>query len=390
MQFNGKVFYPQKSEYAFIILPIIWVKEFIDTIKNLIEKLIWNELIEGIITNSEVNQVLTIVSFLIFCGFSIFQYYWSDYIIKILLFVSIYWFLDQKYAIRQHRNINKKSKILLIHHKNDHCHWEITTPKAEINQKEFKSGDITGVTLQKVKVYSGIFSQVIVWCWQVSIVINDDLQLILDEERNLGKTWCKAQEIADYFRVSLNFSNDTEESDHANKSDFLRIRKMPSSWHIYSQWTLKHSWQLIGKAFNKAGLLLFTVLLFKFTKSFGQLIVTGDISSIISLTTITPNIWELVYILFGVAAIIIEGAKISQNRRIDLDKNVVRYLVNNREISTFYLPEIKSITTIYQPKATLIICTNSDILEINNLLYEDDYRALSKGIEEGLEHFEKV
>lgn len=384
MQFNGKVFYPQQSKYALIIQPFIWIKEFIDTIKKLLERLIWNELIEGIVTN---NEIVTSIAFLIFCVFSIFQYYWSHYIIKILLFVSIYWFLDQKYAIRQHRNIIQKSKILLIHHKNDHCYWEIVTPKVEINRKEFKVEDITGITLQKVEVYSGIFSQVIVWCWQVSIVINDDLQLILDEDQNLEKVWCKAQEIADYFGAQLNFSNDIQQDHHVNKSDFLRIRKMPSSWHIYSQWTLKHSWQLIGQAFNKAGFLLFTVLLFKFTKTFGQLIVTGDISSPTFLKAITLGKWELIYIFFGVTAIIIEGAKISQNRRIDLDKNSLKYLVNNREIATFYLPEIKSVTTIFQPKATLIICTKSDILEIENLLYEDDYRALRKGLEEGLEHF---
>jgi hypothetical protein len=391
MQFNGKVFYSQRLQYAAIIQPFIWIKDFIDTIKKLIEKLIWNELIRGAIPSSEIDEILlTLITFLIFCGFSVFQYYWSSYVIKILLVVSIYWFLDQQYAIRQHSDITKKSKILLIHHKNDHCYWEITTPKAEVNYKEFPAQDITSVTLQKVKVYSGVFSQVIIWCWQISIVINDDFQLIVNEEQKLEKIWYQAQEIANYFDVPLNFLNDSQEDHHTHKSDFLRIRKMPSSWHIYSQWTLKHSWKLMGKAFNKAGLLLFTVILFKFTKNFGQFIIMADLSSLMSLTLITPNIWELIYILLGVGAIIIEGAKISQNRRFDLDQNSLKYLINNKEIVSLPLTQIKSIITLAEPKRTLLICTNSKILEINNLLYEDDSIAIKRGIEEGLKHFEKV
>jgi PAS domain-containing protein len=404
MNFQGQIPNRQKEFYTTFLIPIVFLKKAVESVRRYIAKTIWSELVQG---EKIDNEILNLILFAVFCLLSLITFRLERYQTAIIIGSAILWRLDQ-FLAKQQYFASKKRTVL----------WKMVAPNAEPRQFKFHRNNINHIKISLVQVNGGAFEEPIARAWQVAIALKDETQLLIYEELRAINALNHARELASCFDIPILFTDSEGQTHYADRAfeqaldspkgltrkatqnNAIRLNQTAQRWHIFSHWTLNHSWKFFGKVFYDSGFLIFVLLLARFMSRFGEMldtlityyrenqIVYLDFSGIINFF-LNPHLSaiDLAGIAIATAVMIIRGAQISQIKHVYIDKQRLRYAINAKEIRQFNLPEIEVVVLIAKPSPVLLICDRDRALEVKDLLLEDDYRAMLVNIENGLDHY---
>jgi hypothetical protein len=416
MNFQGQIPNHQKEFYTTFLMPIVFLKKAVESVRRYIAKTIWSELVQG---EKIDNEIFNLILFTVFCLVSLITFRLEKYQTAFIVGAAILWRLDRFLAKQQYFASKKRTATSLSANKDNLVLWKMITPNAEPRQFKFHRNNIINIQISPVRVNGGAFEEPIARAWQVAIALNDRTQLLMYEELRAIDAFNQAKELATYFDIPILFANSEGQTHYADRAsehaldstkgltrkpirnNAIKLNQTAQRWHIFSHWTLNHSWKFFGKVFYDSGFLIFVLLLARFMSRFGEMldtlityyrenqIVYLDFSGIINFF-LNPNLTaiDLAGIAIATIVMIVRGAQISQIKHIYIDKQKLRYAINAKEIRDFNLPEIEAVVLITKPDPVLLICGGDRALEVKDLLLEDDYRAMLVNIENGLARFQ--
>lgn len=416
MRFQGQIPNRRQEFYTKFLMPIVLLKEAVDSVRRYINRAIWSELVKG---EKVDNEILNLILFVLFCLLSLLTFRLEKYQTSVIILFSCLWYADRLLAKRQYFHSKERSVTSLTANKDDMVAWKMVSPLEEPRQMRFHRHHLSHIAIRSIRVNGGAFNSAIARAWQVELILTDETNLLMYEEPRAINAIGQARKLADFFDTQIVFRDSEGQSAYADpaiaqassstritnrkqlRDSAVGLTQTAGRWHIFSRWTFAHSWQFFGKVLHESGFLLFTLLLTRFMSRFGEMldtlityyraseIVYLDFSGILNFF-FQPNLswidWIAVAIATSIA--IVRGAQISQVKHVYIDRQKLRFAINRKEICQFNLPEIEMVLLITQPEPLILICDRDRALEIRDLLREDDYRAMSSDIEQGIAHFQ--
>ena len=393
MNVRGSIYYPQNALFSRLVLPFAQVQKLFHQVYHFILQTVWQELISGKTIESELANLLL---FAIFCAFSLLIFYFQEYRHLILLTFFILWFIDRTIAQRYYNNALKKFPVSLqitpekLYLKNYRPQQQAI--ELEFNREEIKESAIAPRTL-----YSDGFQSEIKVVWQVFLYLADNTEILISEENKPEKALATAKGLASTLNIPIAVLNSEGNHDYAiaelgtiqtSNENTVQVKLNPQKWHIYSQWRLQDSWQLIKEILKQSGFLLFVIVAGNFMIVFG-----GFVDAFIS-GTLQPGFvaggdwnqlkldWESYLELFiAISSLIVQGVKISQTKHIYLDQSSLKYRVNRQQEGDLKPQQIEAVLFIREPDPMLLILGEKEGIAIEDLPNSDAYRVMLQKIE---------
>jgi hypothetical protein len=411
--YKGDISDERSPFYATLLLPIAVIKKSINWIREFLQKLIWNELMQDSKRqeSNTVQDIINIIIFIVFCIVCIATYRLHDYYSYILVFVGFCWYIDKVLAQRIYAN--RRILVTLTHTKDQWCLWEMQSASKIAKHQKFHDRNLVGVSIARIKIYSPAFSVVIAKTWRVYLKLQDGSFLPIYEERKTKLVLDKAREIAKYFKVSTDLISEQQisfplvTSSRASKvKNFkythgaIAIQKTDQRWHIYSQWSMNSIWNFLGKVISESGFLLFVLFLSEFMWRFGEMldqiistyrtteVITFDLSNIFSVYSFSWKDGLSLAIAIGI--IWFRAVKVSQIKHLYLDQHKLKFKIDRRAIAELNLAEIDYAALIKTPESMILVSDQHNVIEIKNLFTEQDYESMLHHLQDGLTNFSNL
>ncbi|NBD14927.1 MAG: hypothetical protein GVY04_01905 [Cyanobacteria bacterium] len=398
MYFSGSVYHSQHTLFSRLIFPCAQVKKLLQRVYDFILQSIWTELISG---KTIKNEVANLVLFFIFCLFSIAFFHLQTYRgILLVLFFSL-WLIDRAIAQKYYQKGSSKYPVSL-HITENKLYFKEYLPKNQTIDLEFNREQIKESAIVSRTLYSDGFQAEIKQCWQVLLFLQDGTEILVDEQPKPEKALSKAKKLATQLEIPIillesegNHSYATHELSPiaTANSNTIQIELQNQQYHIYSQWRLQDSWQLLKQILVQSGFLLFVIISTNFMVRWG-----GFLNAVFipffnqqQTTIYLPSIWEILrfnldiesYFEIGLAVgiIIFQGAKISRTQHIYLDQSLLKYYVGHQKQEQLKTADIEAIILIPEPNLMVLIVANRQALMIEHLPTPDAYRKMVEKIE---------
>ncbi len=397
MNFKGNLFNQKKGVFTRLLSPLLLVMQIFQIFQDFIHHLAWSELIYGKTPKSSSLQSLVFVTF---CLLSLVEFFWGIHVGLFILGFGIYAIVEKIIIQRYYKQQGGRVQVTLSC-QNRHCYWKEHYPNGQIRQKQMPPATIHQVFLQLITVRGGLLDQEITQVWQVFLRLTDKTDLRISEDVDASTAWRKANYLANSLNIPLTVLSSKGKGPHA-ASQFLPIRGASISKFvtkkttsrggcIYTQWTLRNSWKLLGQAFHEAGFLLFITLLSEFMETFGEMLASivgihssNYLSDVLTLFLVSPNSWDLLLIGVAVGLIVVQGIRISQSKLIHIHTNQLKIVFNKQVRINWPLDSIQSIILLRQPVPLIAICSTMGMTTIEHLLDDSDYRTMMMYLEESL------
>ncbi|WP_150107025.1 hypothetical protein [Halothece sp. PCC 7418] len=372
-----------------------------EKIYDFILESIWKELIFG---KTIENEATNLILFLIFSLFSLAIFHLQAYRGLILALFFTLWLIDR--AIAQNYYNKPKNKFLVaLKITDDKLESRQYLPKGQTIDLEFDRARIKEVAIFPRTLYSDGFQAEIKQCWQVLIFLQDDTDLLVSEETTPEKALTKAKQLANLLEIPIIFldsegnhpyaTNELSPSTESN-SNTIKVNSKSNKYHLYSQWRLRDSWQLLKQILVKSGFLIFVIIITNFMVRFGAIVdafLTPFLSqqqTIIYWPSITqwfsPNFDLESYLEIGLAVgiIIFQGARMSRTQQIYLDQSLLKYYVGKQKQGQLKTPEIEAVILIPEPDLIVLVIAKNQALMIESLPNPDAHREIVAKLERTL------
>lgn len=398
--FSGAGFQPLAVPYEPFLKPVVWVQASLKQLKALIQEVMWAELIHG---KTHQNELFHLLAFLILCLLSLLDYYLGIRFGLIVLGFTLFAQLEKRWFQEKFRYLQNHSTIELTK-SNDTCCWQAQSPQGALASTEFLRTDVRQVVIACVPIHGGVFSQEIATVWRVALWLNDYRELVMDEQVEVSQAWLQARILAQALSIPVRFLDSEGADSYAMKQlapprsprrqdRFIHCQRYQDQLHLYTRWTLKNSWSLLGATVDKAGFLVFVAILSSFMQTFGELVATVlglragsfDINRLLTLQ-LDPTDWVVGAI--AVAVLITEGYKISQPRHLCLSTEALQIISHRHPTRHLSRSSIESVVMLTKPTPRLAICTPTQVFVLDYFLKETDCRLLWGYLSMGLSEFE--
>jgi len=416
MYFSGSVYRSQHTLFSRLIFPFAQVKKLLQRVYDFILQSIWTELISG---KTIENEVANLVLFIIFCFFSIAFFHLQTYrVIIIILFFGL-WFIDRAIAQSYYQKNSSRFPISL-QITEDKIYFKEYLPKSQTIDLEFNREQIKESAIISRTLYSEGFQAEIKQCWQVLLFLQDGTEILVDEQPTPEKALNKAKKLANQLEIPLIFLESEGNHPYAThelspiakaNSNTIQVSGTPDSksgacadrpaavksqnqqCHIYSQWRLQDSWQLLKQILVQSGFLLFVIISTNFMVGFGgvlnaflptfwsqqqTIIYLPNISELLRLNLDLESYFEIALV---VGIMIFQGAKISQTQHIYLDQSLLRYYVGHQKQGQLKTADIEAVILFPEPDLMVLIVANRRAVMIEHLPTPDAYRKMVEKIE---------
>jgi hypothetical protein len=404
MEFYGSVYQPKRNAFALIFWPIIQIKNLFQVIYQYILHIIWSELVIG---KKVENELISLILFVIFCIISLLIYYFQQYSQILLIMLLIVWYIDRHLAHSQYFNNKHQLKVSLKTDEDDNLIWEMNIPDQTNNQVKIERQQLQQILITSNQIKAGAFEEVIGLVWQIELITTEKEHFLLDEKPDILTGLKSAEILANELNLPILFKNSEGNNQYTetllNREEFeyrnlwpktIILKHNQTKYHLASQWSWSNSWQLLREIFDKAGFLLFLIIMTNFMRYFGELVyffVGGFLGIMIEIVAI-PNDTEwlninvnlVIPVTIAVLLMIFQGWQISRKKHIYLDKYYLKYYIDNQKIGQLKLAQIKACLLITEPEYNIFILTDQEYLRIGKLHREEDYRAMLVGIDQGL------
>lgn len=412
MNFQGYIYYSQKSLYYWIIFPIAQAKRGFKEIYNFLGHILWSELMEGKTVEGE---LANIVIFILFCLLSLLLYYAKDSG-RILLVVSIIlWYIDSSLAKQQYLQTQDKLPTSLSFISEDDLQWQITLPNREIIRSELNRFKIKNISITPRAVYGGAFQEKVGQVWQLEIYLYDRTNLVIHEEKTplaavqqgsiLAKKlsvpviFAGSEGIGDYAEVPLDLSSIKVEK---VRDRAIKVQKKLGKWHIYTKWQLANSGRFLKKVIKESGFLLFLILMTKLMVEFGAILYylllafmgnkpdTLYYSGIGNSLTLDFDVMDAIEIAIALIVMFVQGWRISREKHLYINSQTFTFLINNQKQGQLFTQNIEAALFLPIPEPEILILARDRALTLADWQQEDELKVMLQAISEGIQECQKT
>lgn len=398
MYFSGSVYRSQHTLFSRLILPFAQVKRLLQRVYDFILQSIWTELVSG---KTIENEVVNLVLFIVFCFFSIAFFHLQAYRVIILILFFGLWFIDRLIAQNYYQKGSSKFPVSL-HITEDKIYFKEYLPKGQTIDLEFNREQIKESAIVSRTLYSDGFQAEIKQSWQVLLFLQDGTEILVDEQPKPEKALSNAKKLANQLEVPLIFLESegthpyaTHELSPIAKANLntIQIKFQNQQCHIYSQWRLQDSWQLLKQILVQSGFLLFVIISTNFMIGFGGVLnaflptfwsqqqAIIDFPNISKLLRLNLDLESYLEIGLVVGIMIFQGAKISRTQHIYLDQSLLRYYVGHQKQGQLKTADIEAVILFQEPDLMVLIVANRRAVMIEHLPTPDAYRKMVEKIE---------
>ncbi len=392
--FQGTIAYLTDHWYAKLIFPLIEVKKLLQTIYEFLLNLIWSELIYGKKLDNELDSL---VAFVIFCILSLLGYYFKDYIQIIIIVFFIIWYLDCWFAKHQYFQRNHKIDIYIYEMDKDKITCSLSLPNTQSQSvfESFSPREVNHISIVKTPLIGGAFQEVLDEVWQVEIYLYNGQHFIIDENLLIHQSLLTAKNLASYFQSNVIFTNSQGNHPYAEQeldkiflsrlfnqnSGSVKHQKQSTKVHIYTKWQWSNTWSFLKQLFQKAGFLLFIIIMGNFMIKLGGLlhniilVIRGQ-DHIIYLPSLIqwffPNwYWRNILGLVLVLGVFIyQGWQLSRVKHIYLTQHYLKFFIDNNMIDKMRISDIEASLVIDNSHSDILIIGENKVLAITNFQKE--------------------
>ena len=407
-EFKGNSFYYKTGLYNKLMFPLVQLKIIFNSLYKSIGQIIWAELIKG---KKIDNEITSLILFVIFCILSLIIYYLQNY--KDFIFISfiIIWYLDYFFAQNQYFNLKKSVHIKLKQSENSsHIQYSIKFPNHKNVNHKLNSEQIKQIEIIVTEAKGGAFEENMGLIWQCFLMLYNDKSFLINEGKNPNEILNQAEKFNENFKLNLpiifkssqgnnKYGEFSLNEDMWQDCNTIRTQINERKYHIYSKWSFGNSWNFLKQVFNESGFLLFVIIMSDFMMKFGSW-VNFFIGNYLGWKIPVLNIYsmgewfspkldliDIIEIAIGIVIMIIQGWKISRQKHFYLDKYFLKYFIDNKKITQFSTPKIKTILLFKKPQLSLFILDDEQWLKITELQEKRQFKTILLKLEEGLNKF---
>ncbi len=411
--FQGTTTYLSEHWYAKIISPLVQVKKLLQAIYEFLLHLVWSELIYGKKLDNELDSLL---AFVVFCLLSLLSYYLRDYIQLILIIFLVIWYFDCWFAKHQYFQKNYKVGIFIYEIDANKIICCLSLPNSQTQSifASFFLEEVNYISLRKSPLLGGAFQEILDELWQTEINLCNGKHFVIDENLLAHESLLTAKKLAKYFKVDIIFSNSQGKENYAEQKldqetlahlinqnlGGVKYEKNSRKGHIYTQWQWSNTWNFVKMIFEKAGFLLFIIIMSGFMINLGGLlhniilVITGkeDLIYLSSpLQWLTPkwhwrNILELVLVL---GVFIYQGWQLSRIKHIYLTPYYLKLFVDNKMVDKIKISDIKASFILKNSHPEILIIGQNKVLNITNFQQEKLAQLFWGYLDEAIEFFQE-
>lgn len=402
--FQGKSIYPQKSVYAILIFPLVWLKKLFESLYSFLLKVMWAELIEG---KKKDNELAGLFLFVIFLMLSWLSYLSKAYFPIIFTLFFIIWCLDYNFAKSEYRKGKYTIPIKITDKGEERLLWSFALPHQKPLQSELNWGQIRALIIDHRSIYGGSFQEKIGNIWQISLQGFDGSEWVIDEEKTVTQAFNQVRIFTQWIDVPIIFRGSRGHNNYAEyplDPDIIKfldstkpgveVQTSQQKWHIYSVWRLRHSWALFKQIFQDSGFILFLLVMSKVMLICGQIIdgvIKGFQGNVVILEV--PNYlfsqWTFFPLLIAIALMVYKGWQLSRVKHSYLDQNFFKVAIDNQVIGKLNTAEIKAVLFLANPDSEILILTPKEAIIIPKLQTEEDSQLYLHYLQQGIEYFQQ-
>jgi hypothetical protein len=376
---------PQQSMPAFAIAfaPFIIFKRAIASLQSALEHIIWAELIHGETTDNNLFQTITFIAFCVFC---LLAYFADNFFIPLLVInVALCWW--ERWLAKQVYH-NSKGAIATLEKLGNNYQWQLAYPNGENLRQRFKIEQLAAIEIRRTQVYVGLSGEPIALVWQIDLQLADQNLIPIATEFNLETAIAKVRSLSQELQIPFTFTkSEPLPTDPSLLNSSVTYRSTTQGWQIKTGWTIADNWKLIGKVFDRAGFLLFAIILAGFATKFGDFlvrlfvawreegIILLDMSPLFQLLN-NYTIFNGLGLLIAIGMMVWEGGRLSMVKQLIGDRHKLQLKIAQYQVASISQP-VEGIVFLPQPTPLLAIWDNKNqVIEITDLPRLDDYRKI--------------
>ncbi|MDJ0844768.1 hypothetical protein [Crocosphaera sp.] len=411
--FQGTTTYLSDHWYAKLIFPLVEVKKLLQTIYEFILHLIWSDLIY---VKKLDNKLDGLIAFIIFCIFSVVSYYLRDYIQLILIIFLVIWYLDCWFTKHQYFQKNHKINIFIYEVDINKIICCLSLPNTQTQSifASFTRGEVSRISISKSPLLGGAFQEVLDEVWQIKIYLYNGKHFIVDENLLANESLLTAKRLANFFKVNIIFSHSQGDNSYVEQqleqrflshlinqnSGSIKYENNTRKYHIYTQWQWSNTWNFLKMLFEKAGFLLFLVIMSGLMIKFGGLfanmlsVISGE-DNIIDFSS--PVQWffpswhwrNLVELSIIVGIFIYQGWQLSRVKHIYITQYHFKFLIDNKIIDKIKTSDIEASLIIKNSHPEILIIGENKVINLNSFQQEKLAQVFWAYLDEAIHHFQQ-
>jgi hypothetical protein len=384
----------EKNLLTHAVNSLLWIKNYLEELKNDILKMIWRELFKN---ETDDNQLIHLIAFIVFSVFSWFAYHQGieDYVVY--LFYAL-WPLD--YLFASYISEHPRYIWVTLKTQGEAFIWQKRTAKGSlIDQRRFSCQQIHSVRLRAETYQVSAYSTVKANVWEIFVqLVGEEEPLIIDHKTTLKQGLRKAINLTQLFKVPLCVADSCGQGSFAEtqtpplavsttwwntcqNKNHVEIRKNLATVNIF---------KLTQAILDKAGVFIFLAVMAEVMKHYGRFLAwfldsdssEPDLYLELSLEGIlsffTPNLSWHSGAIFAITLTIIfyTVRKNTHPQMLMLTPEKLSYRVAGNPGVTLLRTELRHILLLYSPKPMLLLISKKQLLIIDNLYNTEELEEL--------------
>ncbi len=402
--FQSKVLLFEQGELSTRLRPFVVAKEYVETVYAKILESIWTELVKG---ENRLGGLDTVIAFVLFSLFSMLFYRLGEFDGLVILCAAAIWFGDNRAAKRAYEKAARYESILISRGTEKEYVYERRDPNGRpLYDMDFLGTEIKKIAILRKSVRGGAFMEVLDDVWRVSLVFQNNFELLAFEEKTIAKAVVRAQLLRGRFRVPVEFVGALNERFLKNerKEDWekgLSVSRNDHGTEIRTKWNFQVFSRFAMNVMNRSGFLLFLLAMQGVMIRFGMLVdhyvapylgldparLEIDLSFGGMLSVFVPDLGPLDTVEYGLALALLvrSGMVLAKSREIAIDNKRIQYKVNKKIDSAMQTSDVKGVLLYEDPEPLVLVLGRKRVIEIDDLRDPDEYKAVYFGIKEGVE-----
>lgn len=404
--YQGQGRYLPPNPYTLLIFPWVQLKNLLQVIYNWLARMIWAELWRGETPNSE---WVNLVAFIAFCALAWGVYWVQNYASIIFILSFLIWSLDWGLAIASYSQPQNRIALKLVQTDEQALRWQNQSPHFPLNQVKINLNKLKNLSLERISILGGAFEHSLSQPWQLSLALKDGSSYFLDQRLDLSILLPKAQHLAAQLQIPLIFADSYGNGNYAAypleqfaiapspASKSVLLQKSQQKWQVKTQWGWRNSWWLLRQILRESGFLLFLIFLANYMVKFGEFIqvaiamvqgqtqvISGDI-----LASLKPSFdfGDSIEVGLVIGIILYNGWRLSQIKRVTVDRICVNYFINQTLIYPLPTAQINALLLLHAQDPELIAIASDKAISLGQFQQPSVGLDFLQALTEAIAHF---
>lgn len=401
MNFRGQITDRKKNVFSRAIFPLVSIKKYFEALQFLLTKIIRQELIGGKTID---DPLINLALFAVFIIFSWLFYFLESYENIIFITFLVIWYLDFWLAQYNFLRNNKKTIALSLEKTKEKTFtWKTNYPNGDRDREIFSEEEVVNIFIHQHQVRGGSFEEVLGTVWRASITLTNQDELLLGEYKQVNRALKKAQLLANNLNAPIIFASSigrgkyiAEELDETELLEIkaIEVKNKANKWQIASRWRGKEFRNLLAGIWQESGLILFVLIVSNLMFNFGK--ITNDFlnGNIIYFPSISNwfvpkfGLVEAIELALALGIMLFKGWQVSRKKRIYIDRDYLKFFLNNKLVGKIKTKEIESILLIDEITPTILILSPQKSLIISKFHSKAEYMSFLVKIAAVVDDFE--